>query len=170
MFLRIDRTAEGEDTNPKKAADKQIELDRKAAAERERLAQKELDLKIKNHQKLMAEEEKTASKAQAAQSSAESKLQRAWGWYRDKDSMRAQMEEEKAEAAAQKQFEKDFAKLKSKRRDWRTAENLSVDDEAVRRVGLAREEKQAADKWAQETAENTRDLAHKLDELLQVKG
>ena len=118
----------------------------------------------------MAEEEKTASKAQAAQSSAESKLQRAWGWYRDKDSMRAQMEEEKADAAAQKQFEKDFAKLKSKRRDWRTAENLSVDDEAVRRVGLAREEKQAADKWAQETAENTRDLAHKLDELLQVKG
>ena len=35
---------------------------------------------------------------------------------------------------------------------------------------MAREEKEQADKWAQETAENTRELAAKLDELLQVKG
>ena len=167
---KAEKEAEAKEKAAKKAAETQKKLDAEAAAARERQAQKELDQKIKNHQKLLAAENKAEGDARTAQAKAESKLQKAWGWYRDKDSMRAQLEEEKAEAAAQKQFEKDFAKLKSKRRDWRTAENLSVDDEAVRRVGLAREEKQAADKWAQETAENTRDLAHKLDELLQVKG
>lgn len=164
------KEAEAKEKAAKKAAETQKKLDAEAAMARERQAQKELDQKIRNHQKLIAEEAKNEGKAQAAQSKAESKLQQAWNWYRDKDSMRAQLEEEKAEAAAQKQFEKDFAKLKSKRRDWRTAENLSVDDEAVRRVGLAREEKAAADKHLAEIEKNTADLAKKLDELLQVKG
>ena len=84
--------------------------------------------------------------------------------------MAAQMAEEKADAQARKQFEKDFERLKDRRRDWRTAENLSVDDEAVRRVGLAREEKERAEQYAKETAENTRQLAEKIDQLLQVKG
>lgn len=164
------KEAKAKEDAAKKAAETQMRLDRESAAARERQAQKELDQKIKNHQKLLAAENKAEADAKTAQSKAESKLQQAWGWYRDKDSMRAQLEEEKAEAAAQKQFEKDFAKLKSKRRDWRTAENLSVDDEAVRRVGLAREEKAAADKHLAEIEKNTADLAKKLDELLQVKG
>lgn len=84
--------------------------------------------------------------------------------------MAAQLDEEKAEAKAQRQFEKDFEKLKDRKgRNWRKAEHLSVDEEAVRRVAIAREEKAQADKWAQETAENTRDLAHKIDELLSMK-
>ncbi len=165
-----DKEAAAREAAAKKAAETQKKLDAEAAAARERQAQKELDQKIKNHQKLLAAENKAEGDARTAQAKAETKLQRAWGWYRDKDSMRAQLEEEKAEAAAQKQFEKDFAKLKSKRRDWRTAENLSVDDEAVRRVGLAREEKAAADKHLAEIEKNTADLAKKLDELLQVKG
>ena len=103
-------------------------------------------------------------------SAAESKLQQAWGWYRDKDSMAAQIAEEKADAQARKQFEKDFERLKDRRRDWRKAENLSVDDEAVRRVALAREEKEAAEQPLAEIEKNTADLAAKLDELLQVKG
>ena len=126
--------------------------------------------KIKNHQKLIAAEaNKAESAAQSAKSKAESKLQQAWGWYRDKDSMRAQLEEEKAEAAAQKQFEKDFAKLKDRRRDWRKAETLSVDDEAVRRVALAKEEKAAAEKHLAEIEKNTADLAEKLDNLISMK-
>ena len=165
-----EKEAAAREAAAKKAAETQKKLDAEAAAARERQAQKELDQKIKNHQKLLAAENKAEGDARTAQSKAESKLQQAWGWYRDKDSMRAQLEEEKADAAAQKQFEKDFAKLKSKRRDWRTAENLSVDDEAVRRVGLAREEKAAADKHLAEIEKNTADLAKKLDELLQVKG
>lgn len=35
---------------------------------------------------------------------------------------------------------------------------------------LAREEKDAAVQYAKETAENTKELAAKLDELLRVKG
>lgn len=168
--VAAEKEAETKQKLAEKTAAEQMRLDREAAAARERQAQKELDQKIKNHQKLIAAENKAEAEARTAQSKAESKLQQAWGWYRDKDSMRAQLEEEKADAAAQKQFEKDFAKLKSKRRDWRTAENLSVDDEAVRRVGLAREEKAAADKHLAEIEKNTADLAAKLDELLQVKG
>jgi len=70
----------------------------------------------------------------------------------------------KANAEAEKQFEKDFARL-SFRRDWRTAKNLTVDQEAVRRVGLAREEEAAAKKAAEETAANTARAADALEEI-----
>ena len=152
-----------------KAAAEQMRLDREAAAARERQAQKELDQKIKNHQKLLAAEQKAESEAQSRKSAAESKLQQAWGWYRDKGSMAAQMAEEKADAEARKQYVKDFERLKSKRRDWRTAENLSVDDEAVRRVALAQEEKQAVEKHLAEIEKITAGLSAKLDELMSMK-
>ncbi len=163
------------------AAEKRAEEERKAAAERARLdaqeatrrereRQAELAAKIKDHQTLLAAERAEESRTQSAVSAAESRLQRAWGWYRDKDSMAAQIQEEKADAAARKQYERDFDRLKSRRRDWRTAENLSVDDEAVRRVALAREEKEAAERHLAEIEKNTAGLAQKLDELLQVKG
>ena len=84
--------------------------------------------------------------------------------------MAAQLEEEKADAAARKQFEKDFAKLKDRRRDWRTAESLTVDDEAVRRVALAREEKDQAERHLVEIEKNFALFRSKLDELLQAKG
>lgn len=75
----------------------------------------------------------------------------AWGWYRDKNSMASQLEEEKANAEAERQYEKDFARL-SRRRGWETAKNLSVDDEAVRRVALARREEEAARKSYEDIA------------------
>jgi hypothetical protein len=164
------KTAEAKIEQEKKVAAERARLDAQEAARRERERQKELADRIRDHQKLLDAERQADSKAQAGVAAAESKLQQAWGWYRDKNSMAAQMAEEKADAAARKQFEKDFERLKDRRRDWRTAENLSVDDEAVRRVGLAREEKERAEQYAKETAENTRELAEKLDELLQVKG
>lgn len=92
--------------------------------------------------------------AQARLAAAQSAVQRAWGWYRNKDSMKAQLDEEKANAEAERQYEKDFEKLRW-RRDWRTAKNLSVDQEATRRVALAKEEEAAAMKAATETAANT---------------
>ncbi len=79
--------------------------------------------------------------------------------------MKAQLEEEKADAEARRQYEKDFEKL-SFRRDWRTAKNLSVDQEAVRRVALAKEEEAAAQKAVLETAENTRRSAEALEGLV----
>lgn len=165
-----EKKAEEEKKAAEKAAAERARLDAQEAARRERERQAELAARIRDHQKLLAAERAEESKTRSAVSAAESKLQQAWGWYRDKDSMAAQLAEEKADAAARKQFEKDFDRLKSRRRDWRTAENLSVDDEAVRRVALAREEKEAAEHHLAEIEKNTANLAEKLDELLQVKG
>ena len=108
--------------------------------------------------------EATEAEAAAQQRLAAAKqaVDRAWGWYRNKDSLRAQLEEEKADAAAQAQFEKDFERLRF-RRDWREAKDLSLDQEAVRRVALAREEEASAQRAAAETAENTRRAAEALE-------
>lgn len=108
--------------------------------------------------------ESDAAKRLAA---AQSKVAEAWAWYRDKDKMAAQLKEEKAEEAAQKQFEKDFEDLKW-RRDWRTAKDLSVDQEAVRRVALAKEEETAAQKALAETAKSTAQAAASLAEIEKV--
>lgn len=164
-----EKRAEAETRAAEKAAAERARLDAQEAARRERERQAELAAKIRDHQSLLAAERADESRTRSAAAAAESKLQRAWGWYRDKDSMAAQMQEEKADAQARKQFEKDFDRLKGRRRDWRTAENLSVDDEAVRRVALAREEKEAAEQHLAEIEKNTASLAAKLDELLQVK-
>ena len=165
-----EKRAEEEKKAAEKAAAERARLDAQEAARRERERQAELAARIRDHQKLLAAERAEESKTRSAVSAAESKLQQAWGWYRDKDSMAAQLAEEKADAQARKQFEKDFERLRYRRRDWRTAENLSVDDEAVRRVALAREEKEAAERHLAEIEKNTANLAEKLDELLQVKG
>lgn len=98
---------------------------------------------------------------------AKGRLDRAWGWYRNKDSLAKQLQEEKDEAAAERQFEKDFKQLR-RRRNWRTANDLSLNDEAVRRVAFAREETQAAAEWARATAEASRRSADSLDELKQI--
>ena len=102
--------------------------------------------------------------AQQRLAAARQAVDRAWGWYRNKDSLRAQLDEEKADAAAREQYEKDFEKLKY-RRDWREAKDLSLDQEAVRRVALAREEEASAQRAAAETAENTRRAAEALETI-----
>lgn len=100
--------------------------------------------------------------AQSRLADARRSVSRAWGWYRNKESMAAQLQEEKAEAEAQRQYLKDFENLKRWRSDWRTAKNLSVDEEAVRRVALAREEEKAAEEYARQTAEATQRAADTL--------
>lgn len=127
-------------------------MEQKIHAERIKLLEKELDLRKQDE-----------TDANALLEAAQQKTAQAWGWYRDKESMRAQIEEEKADAMAQRQFEKDFEKLRSRRRDWRTADNLSLDDEAVRRVGVAREEEAAAREYAKQTAEATSKAAETLE-------
>ena len=164
-----EKKAEAEKKAAEKAAAERARLDAQESARRERERQAELAERIRDHQKLLAAERAEESKTRSSVSAAASKLQQAWGWYRDKDSMAAQLAEEKADAQARKQYEKDFERLKSRRRDWRTAENLSVDDEAVRRVALAREEKEAAERHLAEIEKNTANLSEKLDELLQAK-
>lgn len=157
-------------TEKKLAEQKRNEMEK--AAEAEARAIKAARLKAnrevmaerrKNLEELTALESKAASRLAAAQS----KVAEAWGWYRNKDSMAAQLKEEKAEAEARKQFEKDFEDLKF-RRDWRTAKDLSVDEEAVRRVALAKEEETAAQKALAETAASTAKAAASLAQIEKV--
>lgn len=155
----------------KRLADqKRTEMEKAAEAEAKAIKAAQL----KANREVMAERKKNLSeltalesKAAARLAAAQSKVAEAWSWYRDKDKMAAQLKEEKAEEAAQKQFEKDFEDLKW-RRDWRTAKDLSVDEEAVRRVALAREEETAAQKALAETAASTAKAAASLAEIEKV--
>lgn len=144
----------------------EIELRERQRVERELAAQRIDDLRRE-----LSERQRAESAAQGRQSAAQGALSTAWGWYRNQSQMQAVIDEQKAQAAAEVQWQKDFDRLKSFRRDWRTAEfgSLSASDEAVRQVAFAKEEKAAADRAVIETAENTRDLADKLDSLLQMK-
>lgn len=176
-----ERAAEQKELNAENAA-----ADRRDAAERKAIEQDTLAAEKERHRAKMANlaAEQNAARAnleaiskeerdaQSRLAAAQAQVARAWGWYRDKDSMAAQLEEEKAEAAAQEQFKKDFDKLRD-RRDWRTAKNLSVDQEAVRRVALAREEEERARAAALETAENTARAAaavEKIEAIISEEG
>lgn len=144
----------------------ELELKERQRVERELAAQRIDDLR-----KELGERERAEGEARSRQGAAEGSLSQAWGWYRDQSRMQAVIDEQKAQAAAEVQWQKDFERLKTWRRDWRTAEfgSLSASDEAVRQVAFAKEEKAAADRAVIETAENTRNLAEKLDELIQMK-
>ena len=61
-------------------------------------------------------------------------------------------------------FREDFEKLRF-RRDWREAKDLTLDQEAVRRVAIAKEEEAAAQRAVAETAENTRRTAEALETI-----
>ena len=133
-----------------------IEMEQKIASEKQRLAESDL-----------RESEKSEAEAERRLTAARSQTARAWGWYRDKGAMQAEIDERKAQADAEKQWERDFERLKSKRRDWRSIEfgKLSADEEAVRQVALAKEEEQAAQKALDEISENTayrKDIAEAL--------
>ena len=143
------------------------ELRERQRVERELAAQRISDLRAE-----LSERQRAEGEAKNRQSAAQGSLSTAWGWYRNQSQMQAVIDEQKAQAMAEAQWEKDFERLKFRRRDWRTAEfgSLSASDEAVRQVAFAKEEKAAADRAVIETAENTRNLAEKLDELLQIKG
>ncbi len=138
-----------------------LAVERAIAKERARLQKETLDEYREGLEAARTAEADAMTRLAAAQE----RERQAWGWYRDKDSLAAQIEEEKADAAARRQFERDFGRLTGRRRDWRTATDLSLDDEAVRRVGLAREERDAAERAAAETAANTARAAASLEAI-----
>ncbi|MBR3223058.1 MAG: hypothetical protein IKF72_12625 [Kiritimatiellae bacterium] len=164
-------------------ANAQIEAQNKAAEERERLeraaAEEEERMRLAIERRIakeridlmrseLAERSREESAAQARLAEATAKESQAWGWYRDRDSWAAQLQEERAEAEAQKQFDKDFDRLRRFRSDWRTSGSLSDEDELIRRVALAREEKAAAEEYAKVTAEATQRAADALDAIQQA--
>jgi len=149
-----------------------VETERRIAAERQRLWKEDID----EFQRAYGDAQEQEANAQGMLQAASANEQQAWGWYRDKDSLKAQLDEERANAAAEAQFQKDFEKLKSRRWDWRTANEvgsgemraLSLDETAVRRVALAREEKAAAEEYARQTAEATQAAADALEQINQA--
>lgn len=137
-----------------------LRIEQEVVKERERLWRADL----KEHQAALTQAQREEADAQRRLDEAERKEQQAWGWYRDRDSWKAHLEEERADAEAQKQFEKDFRHLK-RFRDWRTTDRLSDEDELIRRVALAREEKAAAEEYAKTTAEATQRAADALEKI-----
>lgn len=157
-------------------------LNEEAEAEqklREELAREEREQEEKRHQQRIrniqsevSESEKLQSDAESRLSAAQAKVSQAWGWYKDKSSMQSEIDAYNEQKAAEVQWEKDFAKLKDKRRDWRDVEfgKLSADEEAVRQVALAKEEEQAAQKALDEIAENTAYLKEIAESLSAEEG
>ena len=165
------KKAEEEEKAAKKAAEEQAKLDEKLAQERLKALEKERTARVKAAEDEYQAGEKALGDADRRLSDAEKQTAQAWGWYRDKDSMQAVIDERKAQADAEKQWEKDFAKLKSRHRDWRSIEfgKLSADEESVRQVALAREEEAAAAKALEEIRENTAYLKS-IAEALAAEG
>ena len=146
-------------------ATKRLNMEKNIADEVARIRKEKLNKDEDALQKELAEWKEASADAKTRLSNAEQAEKQAWGWYRDRDSWTKQLEEERADAEAQKQFDKDFAKLKSRFRDWRTSDRLSDDDELIRRVALAREEKAAAEEYAKQTAEATQACADALEAI-----
>ena len=120
-------------------ASKQDEIKREAEMElreRQKVEQALAAQRISDLRTELSERQREESDARSRQSAAAGSLSQAWGWYRDQSSMQAAIDEHKAQAAAEVQWQKDFERLKTWRRDWRTADfgSLSAADEAVRAV------------------------------------
>ncbi len=143
----------------------------KEAAERERAAikaaQAEHRVRVNNIRKEIAVSSEAQSRASDRLARAQAAAQQAWRWYRDPESFRAQLEEEKAEAAAQVQFEKDSDRLR-RMTNWRSR-SLGAEQEAVRRVIFAREEEAKAEQALLKIAANTEGLREMLETLLTSK-
>ncbi len=167
--LLSEAAAKKEREDARKLAE-QREREATALAEKERRERERVEREIHAQRvRLLSEElkerEKLQSDAETRLAAAQAKVQQAWGWYREKDSLAAQIAEEKADAEARRQYERDFSSLKSRRRDWRTADDLSLGDEATRRVALAEESKAEAESYARQTAEDAKRAADALEAI-----
>ena len=165
------RAAEEEERRQRKLAEEQRRRMEELERERERLAEKAYRKEVELARGALAESQQGQRQAEGRLSAARSQVARAWGWYRNQDSMQAHIDDILAQREAEKQWEKDFARLQSRHRDWESVDvgKLTAAEEATRQVALARQEEQAAQKALDEIAGNTRDLAEKLDELLSMK-
>jgi hypothetical protein len=164
-----------DDRRIKEAAEKEAKEREKALAkemaEREKAALKALEAEHRARVDYIRSEADISAQAEAKArdrlSRAQAAAQQAWRWYRDPESFRAQLEEEKAEAAAQVQFEKDSDRLR-RMTNWRSR-SLGAEQEAVRRVIFAREEERQAEQALLKIAANTEGLKEMLETLLTSK-
>lgn len=159
------RLAEAEKEAKKKADEEErarLLVEKAIAKERKNAWDEEIRERRATLKKLEVEDQR----AQRRLADAEANAQRAWGWYRDRDSWKAQLDEERANAAAEVQFAKDAERVTSKMH-WRTAK-LNDEDELIRRVVLAREEEANARLYAKQTAAATERAAEYLETMANV--
>lgn len=145
------------------AAAKRLRQEREEEKARLEAERKIAQARLRELHKEFAARREEESKAASRLAAAEAKAQQAWGWYRNRDSWKAQLEEERANAEAEKQFAKDAERLTS-RTGWRSAK-LNDDDELIRRVVLAREEEANARLYAKQTAEATARTAEAVEKM-----
>lgn len=153
---------------------KQFEDEEKAARDKRKadelaVAKAAHEQRIRNTQDELAESQKAQQKAQERAQAAQEAVSQAWGWYKDKDSLKRQISSEESDIAARQQYAKDyqhltkgrwadeFAEAQYQQRHGRTDKveelmakwrkgpfGLSIEDEATMRVALAQDaEKQA---------------------------
>ena len=186
-------------------------IEREAAAEQKRL-QKELAAEKKRLEQELADQRKReiAAQREAVRAAAEEeraaqhrlaeanrKVDEAWGFYKDRDSLAAHDAGVDADVAAKGQYAKDLHTLEHGRdsgkyahlkyladhkgdeaveeqlSEWRRKKSISVDSEATMRVALANREQTAARDYAQETAEATqaaRDYLATIAETITEEG
>ena len=149
------------------------EAARQAAKDAE--AQARLERQLHEERMRAAEDEyrqntKLQSDAESRLAAAQSKVAEAWGFYRDKGKMQDAINEFRAQQEAEKQWAKDFEKLRDKRRDWRDVEfgQLSAEEEAVRQVALAKEEERAAQMALDAINEQTARAADAVEEIHKI--
>jgi len=152
-------------------------LEEEAARQAQRDAEAQARLERQLHEERMraAEDEyrqsaKMQSEAEGRLAAAQSKVAEAWGFYRDKGKMQEAIDDFRAQQEAEKQWAKDFEKLRSKRRDWREVEfgQLSAEEEAVRQVALAKEEERAAQVALDAINEQTARAADAVEEIHKI--
>lgn len=151
----------------KELAREQQQAQREALAEWKRTRNEQIDQEADRIRRQLDVGRETENGMRDRLLRAQSASAQAWGWYRNRDSFRAQLAEEKANAEAEKQFARDSQKLQ-RIRGWESAK-LGEDMEVVRRVVMARREEAAAAAALVKIEANTRLLDAKLDELIRMK-
>lgn len=167
-----------------KAAEAKHKADEKAEAERHAAAVRNLQDEIKL-------KETAAGNAESVASAAQSEFDRAFAMYRDPEQAAAQIAEERDYAADYKRLQKDAARYGGKWRidelaslmaagdtrgqaakleEWRKSKSFTPEVESMVRAAAADQTRTTAEDELRQINANTRDLADKLDSLLQVKG
>lgn len=173
----------------KAAREKRTEEEKAKARE---VAKAKHDASVKAAQDALTESQNAQQAAQQRAQAAQSAVAQAWGWYKDKDSLKSRIASEESDIAARAQYAKDyqhltkgrwadeFAEATYQQRHGRTDKveelmakwrkgpfGLSVEDEATMRVALAQDAEKQANMDLARVAENTDALA---DILSLLKG
>lgn len=175
------RALEHEEREREAANERMMREWERAEAEKERIRRdnnrRAIDEELKDYQGELQQRQRMLQDANARLSYAQRASSQAWSWFRDKDSLKSALEERKADADAEKEFQRQFSRLKAMRGDWRTANaygsggmrSLTLDEEAVRQVALSREEEANAQKAVTDCRDSLAWIREHLEQVEAMK-